>query len=142
MNKLSEKYTNLNDIYKTLCQMVTMDKISPFVEVATTACAVISISGNVYYGVNLKTDCGLGFCSERNALSTMMTAGETQVETIMCIDRTKTPRLPCGACREFIAQINPKNLDCQIINSNDFNSIKLKDLLPQWWGHGKIARKN
>ena len=38
--------------------------------------AALTKNGNVYTGVCIDTDCSLGMCAERNALSTMITNGE------------------------------------------------------------------
>ena len=38
--------------------------------------AVLTDKGNVYTGVCIDTDCSLGMCAERNALSTMISYGE------------------------------------------------------------------
>lgn len=37
--------------------------------------AVLTDKGNVYTGVCIDTDCSLGMCAERNALSTMISYG-------------------------------------------------------------------
>ena len=36
---------------------------------------------------------------------------------------------PCGRCREFIRQVDPLNLDTEVILAPD-NIVKLRDLLP------------
>ena len=142
MKQLTKKFENIEKTYEDLKSFVELKQLSPFMEVATTAAAVVSENDNVYFGVNIKADCGLGFCSERNAMSTMLTCGETKIKYILCVDRTLSPRLPCGACREFIPQVNPENLDAQVITSvAPQKTIKVKDLLPEWWGHEKMKRK-
>lgn len=143
MNTLREQFENFDKIYEELKNYVTPKQISPFMEIATTASVVVTQNNNAYFGINIKGDCGLGFCAERNALSTMLTAGETDVKYVLCIDRTLSPRLPCGACREFLPQISPKNMDTKIVTSlSPLKFISLKELLPDWWGHEKIERKN
>ena len=43
---------------------------------------------------------------------------------------------PCGKCREFLYQINHKNLDCEImLNLNKI--VTLRDLLPATWSDMK-----
>lgn len=143
MKTITKPFEDFDSIYEELKSYVTLEQISPFMEIATTASAVVTQNNNVFFGVNIKGDCGLGFCAERNALSTMLTAGETKVEYVLCIDRSLSPRLPCGACREFLPQINPDNMNAKIVTSiSPLKFVTLKELLPDWWGHEKIERKN
>ena len=38
---------------------------------------------------------------------------------------------PCGRCREFIRQIDPANLDTDVVLGRDTSAqVKLRDLLP------------
>lgn len=143
MKQLTKKFESIEKTYEELKSFVELKTLSPFVEVATTAAVVVSESDNVFFGVNIKADCGLGFCAERNAISTMLTLGETKIKYIICVDRTLCPRLPCGACREFISQINPENLEANVLTCvYPQKMTKVKDLLPEWWGHEKIERQN
>lgn len=143
MKKLTKKFESIEKTYNEFKDYVELQQVSPFMQIATTAAAVITMKNNVYFGVNIKSDCGLGFCAERNALSTMITCGETKIKYVLCIDRTRNPRLPCGACREFIAQLNPDNLDSEIVTSiSPFECVTMKSILPGWWGYEKIEREN
>jgi cytidine deaminase len=36
---------------------------------------------------------------------------------------------PCGRCREFIRQIDPANIDTEVVLGRD-RSVKLRELLP------------
>ena len=143
MKEITKKFESIEKTYDELKSFVTLNQISPFMEIATTAAAIVTHDNNVYFGVNIKGDCGLGFCAERNALSTMLTAGETKVKYVLCIDRTLAPRLPCGACREYMPQIDPENMNAKIVtNLSPLKFVTLKSLLPDWWGYEKIERKN
>ena len=127
MKKITNQFENIEKTFEELKSFITIKRISPFMEIATTAAAIVTNKNNVYFGVNIKGDCGLGFCSERNALSSMLTAGETKVKYVLCIDRNLSPLLPCGACREYLPQIDPENMNCQIITSvypNKFVPLK------------------
>lgn len=42
---------------------------------------------------------------------------------------------PCGACREYLMQLDKDIPDIEILTDNETKKIvKLKDLLPDWWG--------
>ena len=50
--------------------------------------AVLTENGNVYTGVCIDTDCSLGMCAERNALSTMITNGEYAAKKVVAVTKT------------------------------------------------------
>ena len=96
-------------------------------------CALRTHAGNVYRGVCIDTGSGTGFCAEHAAIAAMVTAGETRIATIVAVwkdDAGKTVVLPpCGRCREFIRQVDPANLDADVILGRD-RIVKSRELLP------------
>jgi cytidine deaminase len=90
-------------------------------------------SGSLYRGVCIDTASGTGFCAEHSAIAAMVTAGEYRIERIVAVWRDDSARLyvlpPCGRCREFIRQIDPANLDTEVILGLD-RSATLRELLP------------
>ena len=43
--------------------------------------------------------------------------------------------IPCGACREFLMQLNIENKDTEIITEYEGRkTIILEELTPMWWG--------
>ena len=47
---------------------------------------VLTKQGNIYTGVCIDTDCSLGMCAERNALSTMITNGEIEIDSVIAVN--------------------------------------------------------
>jgi cytidine deaminase len=101
-------------------------------------CALLTNGGNVYNGVCIETFGGMGFCAEQNAIGAMITAGEWKIEKIVAVWRNAEGTLfigaPCGRCREFIRQIDERNLDTAVILGME-RTMKLRELLPnhEWW---------
>ena len=98
------------------------------------ACALQTKQGNIFTGVCIDTTSGMGYCAEHNAIGTMITAKEYQIDTIVAVkhdkETGKTHILkPCGRCREFIRQVDASNMDTQIIVSAD-ETMTLTELLP------------
>lgn len=91
--------------------------------------AVLTKSGNVYTGVCIDTDCSLGMCAERNAISTMITNGEFEIKMIVAVNKKGQVLPPCGACREFMMQLNNSS-DIAVVVDNEGTVAKLKDLMP------------
>ena len=101
--------------------------------------ALVSGSGKVYVGTCVDT-ASWGLCAERSAIAAMITDGEYKINKIVAVWRNQKTQVlhiipPCGICREFMRQINPENLDTEIVLSTDI-SKKLRDLLPchEWPG--------
>ena len=99
-----------------------------------SAAAILSSNGNIYTGVCIDTACSIGMCAERNALSTMITNGESQIEKVVCIGSKGNIMLPCGVCREFMMQLNKENGNAKILSDFEkLDIITLDKLLPNWW---------
>lgn len=77
----------------------------------------------------MDTDCSLGMCAERNALSTMITAGEFDIDMVIAVNKDGKVLPPCGACREFMGQFSHAN-DIQVVVDNDGTVVHLRDLMP------------
>lgn len=90
--------------------------------------------GNRFSGVCIDTPCGTGFCAEHAAIAAMVTAGEYRIAAIVAVARDDQNRVvvlpPCGRCRQFIRQVDPGNLDAEVILGGD-RSATLRDLLPE-----------
>lgn len=103
--------------------------------------ALISDSGRVYQGVCIDTGSNIGFCAERNAIGSMVTAGEYKINKIVAIwkDDEGNDHIvsPCGVCREFMRQVDEANLDTEVILETD-KVVKLRDLLPYDHQYRKI----
>jgi cytidine deaminase len=107
-----------------------------FADVAST---LVTDKGNRYSGVCIDTASGTGFCAEHGAIAAMVTAGEYRIAKIVAVWRDQEGRLhvlaPCGRCREFIQQIDPANVDAEVVLSRD-RSSSLRGLLPlNEWSH-------
>lgn len=123
----------LNDIWKKVYDaaraVVNPKKISEQMCSGGVGAAVITKKGNVYTGVCIDTDCSLGMCAERNALSTMITNGEFEIVMVAAVDKKGKVLPPCGACREFMMQLN-NSADIEVLVDNKGTVILLKDLMP------------
>jgi cytidine deaminase len=98
------------------------------------AAALETVEGTRFTGVCIDTGSGTGFCAEHAAIAAMVTAGEYRIVRIVAVWRDEQSRLyvlpPCGRCREFIRQIDPFNLDCEVI-LGVHESATVSELLPK-----------
>jgi len=93
--------------------------------------AIRTVQGNIYTGICLDLGCGLGFCAEVAAIAQMLTHRETQIDTVVAVTQDRILP-PCGRCRETMAQIDVRNLDCKVVIGED-REVLLRDLLPNHW---------
>lgn len=113
--------------------------ISPFIEAGGVAAALLTKSGNIYVGVCIDTASTLGMCAERNAIANMITNGEHQIEKIVAVVEDGSVGAPCGACREYMMQLDKDSGNIEILMDYDRKrAVFLKDLIPEWWGHGRF----
>ena len=93
--------------------------------------ALITKKGNIYSGASADLNSALGICAERSAIFNMLSNGENEIKTIVAVD-SEIIYPPCGACREMILAVNKKNLNSEVIISNN-KKVKLTNLLPNKW---------
>ena len=94
------------------------------------ACALLSASGKLYFGVCMDIGSGIGFCAEHSAIAAMITAGETRIANIVAVAGGGVVLPPCGRCRELMYQIDGANLTETDVIMSPNTTLKLKDLLP------------
>lgn len=121
-----EQIKNLYDMAKSVAiPKVINGKMSS----GGVGAAILTKQGNIYTGVCIDTDCSLGMCAERNALSTMITNGEYDVEMIIAVTKVGKVIPPCGACREFMWQLK-NSRDIKVVLDNEETVANLEDLMP------------
>jgi cytidine deaminase len=96
--------------------------------------AAVVADGQVFEGVNIEiSSYGLTICAERSALAAAISNGAhtiTQV-AVACIDAPPeaplSQKTPCGACRQWLADLAPDAL----LHIDGFEQdITIRDLLP------------
>jgi cytidine deaminase len=94
--------------------------------------ALLTKSGKIFSGCNVENvSLGLTICAERSAVAAAVANGEKDFIAIAVVADSSEPALPCGACRQVLAEFNP---DLTIIASTLGRMVEefiLSDLLPQ-----------
>ena len=100
--------------------------------------AALKAGKRIFTGANIEiSSYGLSLCAERSALSAAISAGERHITQIAvsCIDARPEAglqeRVPCGACRQWIADLAPE----AVISIDGAERVfHLDDLLPNAFG--------
>ncbi len=108
--------------------------VSRYVETGSVAASVISESGRIYSGVCLDTACSLGMCAERNAIGSMVTAGDSRVARMAVMMPGGSLGIPCGSCQELLMQLGCGDAEI-LLDYASRRAIALKSLVPRWWGN-------
>lgn len=127
------------ELYNAARKVQQGKTISPFIEAGGVAAAILTKAGNIYVGVCIDTASTLGMCAERNAMANMITHGESQIDKVVAIVPNGKVGSPCGACREFMMQLDKDSGDIEILlDLETEKTIRLKELLPDWWGRERF----
>jgi len=125
-------FSKLYERAKSICKN---RRITPFIEVGEVSAAISTESGNIYTGVCIDTACSLGMCAERNAIANMLTNNESKIEKLVCYMEDGSIGSPCGACREYLMQLDKNSGNIEILVEYETQkTVLLKDLIPDWWG--------
>ncbi|MBO0783192.1 MAG: cytidine deaminase [Ktedonobacteraceae bacterium] len=100
--------------------------------------AAVVANNTVYTGVNIEiSSYSLTLCAERLALALAVSAGASPIThiAVACIDTPAdaplNERTPCGACRQWIADLAPNAL---IYIDGSEETFTITDLLPHAFG--------
>lgn len=116
-------------VYEYAKKVVNPNKISAHICSGGVGAAVVTKKGNIYTGVCIDTDCSLGMCAERNAISTMITNGEFEIKMVVAVDKKGNVLPPCGACRELMMQLK-NSTDTKVLVDSKGTIVNLRDLMP------------
>jgi len=99
--------------------------------------AVYSADGEIFEGVNVENAAyGSTLCAERGAIMAAVAAGYRDITAIAVVGDSEAPTVPCGACRQVLAEFNP---DMRIImggRTDEVMVMTLDELLPEAFVRG------
>ncbi len=124
-----------NEMYQAAKAVQNGRRVSDYVDAGGVAAAVLSGAGNIYTGVCVDTCSTLGICAERNAIFHMITNGEQEIKKVLAIMPDGKTGAPCGACRELMVQLMPKQYhEIEIMLDYEKQKVMtLGELTPEWW---------
>lgn len=94
--------------------------------------ALYTVDGKVYHGCNIENAAySVTICAERTALFKAYSEGATAFSKLVVVADTKRPVSPCGACRQVISELCPKDMKVVLTNlTGHVQEITVEDLLP------------
>ena len=73
------------EMYEKAKEIQARRRISPYIETGSAASAIMTDKGNIYLGISIDTGTVNGICSEFNAISNMITYGESRIVKMLTI---------------------------------------------------------
>ena len=104
---------------------------SPYSHFAVGA-ALLTKSGRVFTGCNVENlSYRLTMCAEQGAVSAAVAQGEREFVAIAVVADAARPIVPCGACRQVLAEFNPKMRVIMGTLKGQEETMSLEQLLPR-----------
>jgi len=93
--------------------------------------ALLSVSGRVFAGCNVENiSFGLTMCAERVCVGNAVQEGEREFQSITIVSDSEEPIMPCGACRQVLAEFSPNLTVVSWTLRGEKKEIGLATLLP------------
>ena len=93
--------------------------------------ALVTKAGKIYTGCNVENlSLGLTICAERSAIATGIAQGSRDFVAIAVVTEGKKPAIPCGACRQVLAEFNPSIKVLTATIDGKVEEFGLAELLP------------
>ena len=97
----------------------------------TVGAAILTKSGQVFVGCNVENaSLGLTICAERSAVAAAVVESEKDFEAIAIVANSNKPVLPCGACRQVLAEFSPSMKIFVATTGGEQQEFSLNALLP------------
>jgi cytidine deaminase len=93
--------------------------------------ALVTQAGKIYTGCNVENvSLGLTICAERSAIAAAIAQGSKDFVAIAVVTAGKKPAVPCGACRQVLAEFNPSITILAATIDGKVQEFGLAELLP------------
>lgn len=101
--------------------------------------AVYTSAGEIFQGVNIENAAyPATICAERSALAAAVSAGYRDIAAIAVVGDSEAPTVPCGCCRQALAEFNPEMRVIMGGQSDDVSVVTLDELLPEAFVRGYL----
>lgn len=101
--------------------------------------AIYTAEGEIFQGVNIENAAyGATICAERSALAAAVSAGYTDITGIAVVGDSSSPTVPCGCCRQALAEFNPELRVIMGGVTDEVMVMTLDELLPEAFVRGYL----
>jgi len=94
--------------------------------------ALLTKSGEIFTGCNVENiSYRLTVCAEQTALASAVAQGHRDFVSIAVAADSNQPIVPCGACRQMLAEFNPSLSVIMVTTTGKEEEATLSNLLPR-----------
>ena len=94
--------------------------------------AILAKSGRIFTGCNVENiSFRLTLCAEQGAVAAAIAQGEKEFLAVAVVADSEKPIVPCGACRQLLAEFNPTMEVIMATLSGVQETVSLSELLPR-----------
>lgn len=135
---MSDKTQNKGVILEKQLELITAAKAvrlkayAPYSRFSVGA-AILLDNGEIVSGCNVENSSyGISMCAERNAMAAVVASGRGKPVAIAVVGDEGRICPPCGACRQFLAEFNPR-MTIVLEDQAGLAIYTLEDLLPVYF---------
>lgn len=94
--------------------------------------ALLTDDGTIYHGCNIENAAySMCNCAERTAIFKAYSDGVKNFKSLTVVADTDRPVPPCGACRQVISELCPKDMKVVLTNlKGEIHELTVEELLP------------
>ena len=101
--------------------------------------AAVYANGDIFQGVNVENAAyGSSLCAERGAIMAALAAGCTEIDAIAVVGDSEAPTVPCGSCRQVMAEFNPRMRVIAGGRTDEVMVVNLDELLTEPFVRGYL----
>lgn len=103
----------------------------PYSNFRVAAC--VKTKDQEYFGANIENaSYGLSNCAERSALFYAYSQGvrKEDIEEMVIVTMAKQLTYPCGACRQVMVELVPRNAKVTLANEHEIRETTVEELIP------------
>jgi cytidine deaminase len=94
--------------------------------------ALLTKSGEIFTGCNVENiSYRLTVCAEQAAVASAIAQGHRDFVSIAVVADSDQPIVPCGACRQLLAEFNPSLSVIMATTTGKEEEVRLSELLPR-----------
>lgn len=109
---------------------------APYSQFPVGAAALVD-DGRIVAGCNVENSCyGVGLCAECGLVSALVGGGGGRLLALVCVDATGGPLMPCGRCRQLLAEHAAPGMQVASVRG----PVTMSELLPLAFGRADLDR--
>lgn len=124
-----------SNLYKAAKKNLVSKEVTNFITAGNTSCAILGSNNKIYSGSSIASNSIISCSAEKSAVINMFNDNEYIIDKLVVLNELEEIIMPSDNSLDFLLELNPNygNIDI-LVDLDKERVIKLKDLIPSWWG--------